>query len=168
MTADPPKITNNVSIMKWSEAMSDHLSLRIGIMMIPLSYVVRKKVEMDHVLPPKSEGNPHSTKYSSVESDMIHLASHDNPWCREDNSKVGNILKKYKIGNMYTSIIKPFQKREDGRAAFMSIMFQHTGPDKWTTLLQACGSYLHTGKWKSNNNFPYQGVCLNNVRVTWR
>ena len=52
VTADPPNITNNFSITKWSKPPSDHLSLRIGLRMITLSYAVREKVEKDPVLPP--------------------------------------------------------------------------------------------------------------------
>ena len=44
VTVDPPKITKNFSIMKSSKAISDHLSLKIGLRMITLSYVVREKV----------------------------------------------------------------------------------------------------------------------------
>ena len=39
----------------------------------------------------------------------------------------------------------------------MSIMLHYAGPDKLTALLHACNSYLHTGKLKSNNNFPLSG-----------
>ena len=48
--ADPPKTTENVSVMKFSEATYDHLSLKIGLMMTPLSYLVRDKVETDYAL----------------------------------------------------------------------------------------------------------------------
>ena len=54
---------------------------------------------------------------------------------------------------MDSGSITPFQRRNYGRAALMSIIFQYAGPDKWMSLLQACDSYLHLVKWKSNNNF---------------
>ena len=44
VTANPPKTTKNFSIMKWSEAISNHLSLMIGLRMLALSYVVCEKV----------------------------------------------------------------------------------------------------------------------------
>ena len=151
MTVDPPKLSKNFSIMKWwSKATSNHLSLMIGLWMIPLSFLVRKKEEKDHV----DDSKPHSAKCGSVESGMIHLAFHDHLWCLEDNSKVCHILEESTRGTMHVSSIKPFQKKKYGRASFMSIMLQHDGPDKWTALLQACDSHLHTGKWKINNSFP--------------
>ena len=66
VTADPPKITKNFSVMKWSEAMSNHLSLKIGLRMMPLSYVVREKLETDSAFSPQDEGKPHSMKHGSV------------------------------------------------------------------------------------------------------
>ena len=146
VTAETPKITKNFSIMKWSEAMSDYLSLRIGLRMTPLSHVVREKVETDLELPPQAEDKSHSTKYGSVESDMIHVASHDHPWHHEDNSKVHQMLEDSVRRTMNDSSIKPFQKKKDVCATFISIMLQHAGPDKWTALLQTCDNYLHTRK----------------------
>ena len=66
-----------------------------------LSQTVRAKVETDSVLPPQAEGKTHSEKHGSVESDMIHLASHDHPWCHEDKSKVHNILEESTRGTVH-------------------------------------------------------------------
>ena len=44
VTADYPKVTKKFSMMKWSDSMTDHLSLRIGLRMMPLGYVVRYMV----------------------------------------------------------------------------------------------------------------------------
>ena len=121
--------------------------------MMSLSYAVREKVETDYVLPPQAEGKTHSEKYGYVELDMIHLESHDHSWHRENKSKVYHIIEDFTRGTVHVGSIKPFQKRKDGRDASISVMLQHSGPDKRTALLQACGSHLHTGQWKSNNNF---------------
>ena len=148
--------------MKWSKAISDHLSLKIGLRMTPLSCVVREKVETDSFLPLQDEGKPHSTKYGSVESDIIHLAHHDHPWHLEDDSKVHHILEESKIGTMCAGSINALQKRKDGRATCMPILLQNAGPEKLAALLQACDRHLHVGTCKSNNFFPLSGHTSKN------
>ena len=50
--------------------------------MTHLIYVVRGKVDTDPMLPQQAEGKPHSEKHGFLESDMIHLSSHNHPWYR--------------------------------------------------------------------------------------
>ena len=94
-------------------------TLKICLRIILLSCSVRHKVEAEPVLPPKVEGKSYSVKHGSVEVCMMHVTSHDYPCHHEYDSQVHCMLEEASRGITHASSIKLFQKKKDGRAAFL-------------------------------------------------
>ena len=151
-----PKITKTLPIMKWTEAFSTHLRRCIGVRYIPLSYVIREVVNVPGVCPPLKTDQPYSTLHGSVEEDMIARASHSDGLYDDDNASVFNKLEEATRSTTYASSITPFKKKLDGRAAFLALVAQYAGNDKWEIICTEKDVLLHTRKWKGQSNYSLE------------
>ena len=129
--------------MKWIEAFRDVLHACIGAWMTPLSYVIREVVAPDPI-GPRAQNAPHSADHGSVKRDLIMYTSHDHPSYDSDNSAVYGMIEVACRGTIYAATIKPFQRTSNGRAAFLSIVSQYAGTDKWKLEIQNNDSFLHS------------------------
>ena len=66
----------------------NHLNLKTGLRIMPLSHAAREKAEVDPTLLPQAEVKPHSAKHGSTEADVTRVVSHDHSWHRKDDSQV--------------------------------------------------------------------------------
>ena len=128
---DVPKIGKTLGVMKWTEAFADFLHRTIGVCTIPLAYVTRESPQIAAIAPLLATDRPHSTENVSVEGEMIARASHDHPLYRDDNSKVYFYLEEATRTLSYAASIKPFQRANDGRGAWVALRSQYAGDDKW-------------------------------------
>jgi hypothetical protein len=141
-TPEVPKISKTLSIIKWTEAFTDFLHRKIGVQMIPLAYVVR----VDIVPPPPTAlatNLPYSADHGSVEGEMIARASHNHPLFRDNNSAVYYLLEEATRSTTYAPTIKPFQRVNNGRGAWNSLITQYAGDDKWQAELTKQDELLH-------------------------
>jgi hypothetical protein len=154
-TPEVPKISKTLSIIKWTEAFTDFLHRKIGVQMIPLAYVVR----VDIVPPPPAAlatNLPYSADHGSVEGEMIARASHNHPLFRDNNSAVYYLLEEATRSTTYAPTIKPFQRVNNGRGAWNSLITQYAGDDKWQAELTKQGKLLHNRQWKGQSNFSLE------------
>ena len=91
--------------------------------------------------------------------DMIARCSHDHPTYPADNEAVYHKVEEATRNTKYASTIKPFQRRKDGRGAFISLIAQHAGEDKWLGMIKQNESVLHSVKWKGQSNFTLEKHC---------
>ena len=78
------KISKALSVIKLSESFTDFMYRVVGIMMIPLAYVVKESVAPVRPLSPLVQDVPHSEDYSFIEEEMVELASHAH-WLFKNN-----------------------------------------------------------------------------------
>ena len=81
---DVPKITKDLSIIKWTEAFEDFFNGVIGA----LAYVIQIDPQVPGPAPTLAPNQPHSTEHGSVEGELIARASHSHAlsemtilWC---------------------------------------------------------------------------------------
>ena len=115
---DVPKISKNLTIIKWSEAFADFLSRTIGVRTIPLSYVTRPDAAVPVVVPPLAHDLPHSELHGSVEDELVARASHTYPLFKDDLSQVFYYLEEATRGISYAASIKPYQRSKNGRESW--------------------------------------------------
>jgi hypothetical protein len=150
--ADVPKITKAMPVIKWIEAFDDFLNRTVGVRNIPLAYVTRIDATPG-VLPERSEDRAHSFDKSVIE-DLVDNASHKHARYNDDNSKVYYFLEEATRGTECASALKPHQKKKDGRKAYLSIMSQYAGKDKWEAEIAKQVAIISHSKWKGQSNFP--------------
>jgi len=72
---ETPKLTKNLSPMKWSEAFEDVMHRCIGVRMVPLAYVIRENDAGFPVdAPPIDGAKPHAGDFESIEDELIARA----------------------------------------------------------------------------------------------
>jgi hypothetical protein len=153
---DVPKLTKNLKIIAWSEAFTDFLARVIGVRNAPLTYVIRPEVDVPAEAPPLIARHPHSAEHASVEGELIARLSHASPVFRDDNHAVYHFLEEATRGTVYGKTLKPFTRSKNGREAYLSVISQHAGEDKWNKELKAQESFLQTRLWKGNSNFSLE------------
>ena len=62
---------------------------------------------------------------------MISHLSHTSPIFRDDNAQVYHYLEEATRSTIYSSSLKPFQQTKNGSGAYLELMSQHAGNDKW-------------------------------------
>ena len=153
---DVPKITRNTKITRWSESFQDFLARSYGVRKAPLSYIIRENVNVDPVPPPLLHRRPHSDMHGSVEGELIARLDHTSPLYRDDNQQVYHLLEEATRSTVYSASLKPFQRMKDGRAAYLALIAQHAGDDKWEKELKEQESLMKSRVWKGNSNFSLE------------
>ena len=76
---------------------------------------------------------------------------------REDNAKVYYHLDEATRGTSYGVLIKSFQQSKNGRGAWVALMNQSAGCDKWEAENKCQDDLLHTWVWKGQLTFLLEG-----------
>ena len=147
-----PKITRNLKVMKWATSMEDFWGTVIRVRNSPLAYVVRADAAVPAVAPLLMPGRPYSEEHGSVEREMIARLSHDHPVFEDDNATCFNNLEEATRGTIIAATIQPFKRRRNGRGAWLAILSQHCGDDKWEAEIKTSDDFLKTKLWKGNTN----------------
>ena len=151
-----PCITKNNSPLRWTDTFLDYCMNTFGVRTVPLAYIIRKNVDVlpeampidnpigriDPLLPGKAYGNG-----GSVLNDLIARLSHDHPLYSTDNAKVYSALEEASRGTAYSSTVKAFSRRRDGRSAWLALVSSHAGNDKWESLQKENTRWLMNTKW---------------------
>ena len=153
---DVPKISKSLPVIKWTEAFQDFLARVIGVRTIPLSYVIRQVVEVNNPPPVRATDQPHSTRHGSVEGELIARAPHNHALFRDDNASVYHYLEEATRTTFYAASIKPFQRSKNGRGAWLALVGQYAGRDKWEAEIKRQEQLLHTRVWKGQSNFSLE------------
>ena len=152
---ETPKITKALPIVKWSEAFQDYLSRKIGVRGIPHAYVTRP-AEVVPATGPIAAGAPHSEEHGSIEVELVARASHTHPLFREDSAGVYYELEEATRATPCAASIKPCQRIKNGRGAWLALLGQHAGQDKWEAEIKRHEQLLHTRLWKGQSNFTLE------------
>ena len=151
-TPEVPKINRSLPVIKWTEAFQDFLHRVIGVRIIPLYYVIRPVVVVPQAAPALAPNQPHSTEHGSVEDELVARASHDHALFRDDNASVYHYLEEATRSTAYAASIKPFQRTKNGRGAWMALIGQYAGNDKWEAEIKKQEQLLHSKIWKGQSN----------------
>jgi hypothetical protein len=150
-----PKISKALPIIAWTEAYGDWSHRVPGVRSAPLAYVIRNEVAVP-AIGNQAPGAPHSTEHESIEMELIARASHGHALFREDNSIVYYKLEEATRGTAYAPSIKPYQRAKDGRGAWLALLTQYAGNDKWEAEIKRHEQMLHTRVWKGQSNFTLE------------
>jgi hypothetical protein len=153
---DVPKITKELPIIKWSESFQDHLYRIPGVRYIPLVYVIRAVVAVPAAAPALVVGQPFSTESGSLDAELIARASHAHALYRDDNAALYYKLEEATRSTLYADSIKPFQRAKNGRGAWLALISQYAGEDKWDGEIKKMDLLLHTKKWKGQSNYSLE------------
>jgi hypothetical protein len=153
---DVPCITKNNPPLRWTDTFNDYCLNTFGVRQTPLAYVIRDNVDVvpetrpaldtTTTIDPLLDGCAYGNG-GSVLNDLIARLSHDHPLYKTDNAKVYSLLEEATRGTAYSSTVKAFTRRRDGRAAWKALKSSHAGSDKWELLQKENTKWLLNTKW---------------------
>jgi hypothetical protein len=88
--------------------------------------------------------------------ELVASASHEHALFRDNNASVYQYLEKATRTTAYAASIKPFQRRKDGRGAWLALLGQYAGNDKREAEIKIQEAVLHTRTWKCQSNFSLE------------
>ena len=162
-----PCITKNNPPLRWTDTFKDYCLNTFGVRKAPLAYIIRDSITVlpetlaagvttgatDPLVPGKSYGNGGSVFY-----DLIARLSHTHPLYSTDNAKVYSALEEATRGTAYSSTVKSFSRRRDGRSAWLALVSSHAGNDKWESLQKENTRWLMNTKW-TGQNYSLEKFC---------
>jgi hypothetical protein len=153
---DVPCITKSNPPLRWTDTFLDYCLNTFGVRKTPLAYVIRENA----TVAPESRPEDDTTTVvdplqpgcafglgGSVLNDLIARLSHNHPLFKTDNAKVYSALEEATRSTAYSSTVKAFSRRRDGRAAWNAIVSSHAGTDKWEALQKENMKWLLNTKW---------------------
>lgn len=155
-TPEVPKISKALPVIKWTGAFQDFLTRAIGVRTIPLCYVVRPTVAVPVAAPALAANQPHSEEHGSVQGELIARSSHAHALFKNDNATVYHYLEEATRSTPYAASIKPYQRNHDGRGAWLALLGQYAGKDKWEAEIKRQEQLIHTRQWKGQSNFTLE------------
>jgi hypothetical protein len=144
---DVPKLTKTMTVAKWDDSLRVYASQAYGARKSTLEYLLRKEAAVNPVHPPLVANCPHSADAESIQGEQAMRLSHNHPLFRNDNKTLFGVLEVALRGTTYDASIKPFQRSSDGRKAYLALIAQHAGKDKWVKILRDAKTYVNERKW---------------------
>ena len=153
---DVPCITKTNPPLRWTDTFMDYCLNTYGVRKAPLAYIIRDNVEVPYetrpaldtttTIDPLLDGCAYGIS-GSVMNDLIARLSHTHPLYKTDNAKVYSALEEATRSTAYSSTVKAFSRRRDGRAAWKALVSSHAGADKWELLQKENTKWLLNTKW---------------------
>jgi hypothetical protein len=144
---DVPKLTKTMTVAKWDDSLRVYASQAYGARKSTLEYLLRKEAAVNPVHPPLVANCPHSADAESIQGEQAMRLSHNHPLFRNDNKTLFGVLEVALRGTTYDASIKPFQRSSDGCKAYLALISQHAGKDKWVKILRDAKTYVNERKW---------------------
>ena len=83
------------------------------------------------IVPPLPADKAYSTEHGLVEEEHVARETHHDTLYKEDNKSLYHMLEESVRNTPCAASLKPFMLVKDGREAFLAIIRQYAGVDKW-------------------------------------
>jgi hypothetical protein len=143
-----PTVEPTIDAKDWSrnlESLEEYLRGFLGVTKVPLSYVVRKEVEVT----PQADDPP--TNYETVADEMIARAPIEgttvgtfDPAFQEDKRRVWELEAALLRNKECWTHMKPFQRTRDGRGAHLALFNNFLGPNMVDNMASKAERILET------------------------
>ena len=104
-------------------------------------------------------------EHGSVEGELIARSSHHTAHYKANNATVFRYIEEATRETRYSALISHFLRKKDRRGAWMALVAQYVGKDKWQNKLEKQEMFLHTRVWKGNSNFPLKSFIMQHRSV---
>ena len=120
---NPPGVLKSLSkFREWWETFSNYMRSKRGAARIPLVYIFRKHTEVTDEMRARDD-------FESTDDEYTTLFALEGTYYQVDNKSVFHELNALVTGGPLESIVKKFERREDGRSAVLAILQYSNGDD---------------------------------------
>jgi len=154
-----PKITRTLGVVKWVSVFTDYCGTIIGVRDVPLTFVLRDLVAVTNPPPGRLRTEPYSVEHGSVQAELIARVSHSHPVFGDDSGKIWDLLEEATRTTPIASTIAPFKATKNGRGAYLSVILQHAGVDKWEAIVKKADHQMRASRFKGNTQLTLEKHC---------
>ena len=87
----------------------------------------------------------------SVLCDLIARVSHSHPLFKSNNATVFGAIEGATRGTVYSTNIKPFARKKDGRGSWLALLMSFVGTDKWEKIQKDKSAWRVSAYWNGKN-----------------
>ena len=142
-----PKLKKNGVVTKWIPSFVTAITHHFGARDARLRYLIRDDAVVPAVAPPLAPGMPHSVEGGSIIADMESRLSHTHTLYQLDNEMLFASLDEAIHDSEFFNTIKPFERTRNGRGAYLALMGNHAGDDKWDRIIETADTYINRKRW---------------------
>ena len=165
---EPDSLTSPSSggkFMEWMDSLEGHLRELRGVRKVPLSYIIRDRVDPGALPAYAATYNlPYGAQYSSFQEEMIARTTHDHPTYSTDNEHVYHVIATALADTPYLSSIKRHRNAKDGRGAYLDLVLHHLGSNKWNNIASNSDKRSTTLTWNGRSHRYTLSRHINNLR----
>ena len=147
-----PEISKSYSIMKYLDQLPTYLSDVLGVSKVALSYVIRTEENPPNPLPALAPSRPWSEGKSSLMEELIAFTPHTGPGFDADNAQLYSLLATHLGNTSAMASITQYQRRRNGREAYMDLITHYMGSAKWEKTVEAAEKLMATRVWNGKNS----------------
>ncbi len=151
-----PKLSNTTPVPKWADSFKIWASESYGSQKAPLGYVIRDVAVPPNNPPDLAVGQPHSASGGSILADLTSRLSHASALYARDDAAIFSALEEATRGTKYANAIKPYESRRDGRSAYLALLSNHAGDDKWDAIWETAETYVTSKKWDGSGSIKLE------------
>ena len=144
---DVPKHTKNMAVAKWNDYMRVYAAQVFGVRKPTLNNLLRKETSVNSIPTPLVTYCPHLSQAVSIKDTQAMQLSHTHTLYHDDNKTLFGVLEVDMRRTTYDVSITSFQKTYNGRTAYLMVIAQHAGKDKWAKILRDYKTYVNERKW---------------------
>ena len=126
------------------------LETNVGKAGAQLTYVVRKDSVPLTPLPPTAPGEAFSEEFGSVQDELTARCTHRHAGFQEDNAAVFDALEQGLRGTVFAPTLKQFARKKNGRGAWLAILSNYLGEDKWRQEVADVEDALINNNWRGD------------------
>ena len=141
-------------VIKWSPIFIDCLS-RTFTSKGPLSYVLRDNDTVPAEATDPLEDNDYFGRSGGLQEELIARLPHTGSSFKTDNKTVFMKIEKASRGTSVESTVKTFARLKNGRGAFLALIANHAGDQKYRAILKKRQHMLQNVKW-NGRSFPLE------------
>ena len=114
--------------------------------MTPLACVVMENALLALSLPPLVQDSPHLEDHGSIKEEVVDFASYAHWLFKNDSSSIYYHLEEDVRSTSCDSSIKLCQMKNDIRGAWLAIVSQHVGKEKWDSEIKKQDDFLYSSQ----------------------
>ena len=147
-----PSINKTFTVTKFLDLFPTHLRELHGINDVALSYVIREPAAPPATLPVLQALKPWAVGQNSLMGELIAYTPHTGPAYDSDNARVYALLSNALSGTSAMASITRFQRSRNGRQAYLSLVTNCLGSEKWVKTVEVAEDILHNRVWNGKNS----------------
>ena len=138
-----PKLGKKTNVANWNDYIMVHASQVFRVRKSNIEYFLRYTDAVVAPHPPLLVNQTHSDVGGSIQEEQSLRLYHMHPIYRDNKKQFYGILGETTQGTTYEDSTKPFHRDSNGHGAYLAMIDQHAGRDKWIIIFRDAKDFFN-------------------------